>query len=134
MAWKKGDPNHPRRGNGAGKGEGWGGPAKGASTSRYVEGETQPMQGKSRTSEVVRSREERLAALKDKIFDLASSAEREETQLAAAIAYLNREEGLPIARQLTATTDENRLLRIEIVDATGDADSSSAAIPAADSD
>lgn len=26
MPWKKGDPNHPRRGNGAG----WGGPAKGA--------------------------------------------------------------------------------------------------------
>jgi hypothetical protein len=131
VAFKKGDPNNPRRGNGAG----WGGPAKGASTSRFGRGDDKlPMQGKAWTADVVREREARLAALKDKIFDLANTAEREETQLAAAVAYLNREEGLPVARQLTATTDEARLLRVEIIDATGDADSGPAAISAADPD
>lgn len=95
MAWKKGDPNHPRRGNGPGKGAGWGGEAKGASKSRFVEGELQPMQGKQGTAAVVQAREARLAMLKDHLFTLALEAEREETQLSATVAYLNREEGMP---------------------------------------
>lgn len=102
-----------RRGNGAGKGAGWGGPAKGAGT-RFAKGEAQPLQGKSNTAPVVSQREARIAALKDKLFALATDAAREETQLAAAVAYLNREEGLPVARQISATVDDARMV-VEIV-------------------
>jgi hypothetical protein len=109
MPWKKGDPNHPRRGKGAGKpggaGKGWGGEAKGASASRFTS-EPQPMQGKAWTADVVRDREARLALLKDHLFNLATSADRQETQLSAAVAYLNREEGMPIARSVTTTVDD----------------------------
>jgi hypothetical protein len=98
-----------RRGNGAGhgagKGEGWGGPAKGAGT-RFVAGEVQPLQGKGGTAPVVEKREDRLALLRDHIWNLALTAQREETQLAAATAYLDREEGKPIARTVTATVDD----------------------------
>jgi hypothetical protein len=104
-----------RIGNGAGKGAGWGGPAKGAGT-RFVKGQVQEGQGKGGTAPYVEKREERLAQLKDHLYTLAINAQREETQLAATVAFLNREEGMPVARQLTATTDEARLLRIEIVD------------------
>ena len=40
------------------------------------------------------------------ILDLAKNAEREETKLNAAKAYLDRVEGQPIARQVTATVDD----------------------------
>lgn len=108
-----------RRGNGVGKGHGWGGPAKGAGT-RFRKGEVVPGQGQGHTAPFVAAREERLAMLKDRIFQLALGAEREETQLAAAQAYLNREEGMPVARQITADASVQQVLRIEIVDEHGD--------------
>jgi hypothetical protein len=94
-----------RRGNGAGKGDGWGGPPKGEGT-RYVKGEVQPLQGKGNTAEVVAKREARLARMEDVIFDLAENAQREETQLAAAIAFRNQILGLPIARSINANVDD----------------------------
>ena len=48
----------------------------------------------------------RLDAVKNKIFDLAMNADRQETQLSAAVAFLNREEGTPIARSITVQTDD----------------------------
>jgi hypothetical protein len=94
-----------RRGNGPGKGDGWGGPPKGEGT-RYVKGEVQPLQGKGNTAPVVEKREERLALLRDRIWTLAFEADRQETQLAAANAYLDREEGKAIARTVTTTVDD----------------------------
>jgi hypothetical protein len=108
-----------RRGNGVGKGDGWGGPAKGPG-HRFVKGEVIEGQGKAHTAPYVAAREERLAMLKDRIFRLALEAQREETQLAAATAYLNREEGMPVARQITADATVEQVLRIEIVDEHGD--------------
>jgi hypothetical protein len=100
----------PRRvgngpGKGPGKGDGWGGPAKGAGT-RFVKGQVQDGQGQGRTAPYVEKREDRLAMLRDHIWNLAMTAQREETQLAAANAYLDREEGKPIARTVTATVDD----------------------------
>ena len=97
-----------RRGNGSGhasKGDGWGGPANGAGT-QYVAGEVQPLQGQGNTAAVVASREARIARVRDKIFDLAENAQREETQLSAAIAYLNQELGMPIQRSINANVDD----------------------------
>lgn len=42
-------------------------------------------------------REARLAQLKDHLADLGLNADRQETQVSAIVAYLNREEGLPVA-------------------------------------
>jgi hypothetical protein len=107
-----------RRGNGPAKGAGWGGPAKGASTSRIKAGpEGDAIRAMRWDPDKTVAREERIAALKAKLEDLAFNAEREETQLSAAVALLNREEGLPVARQISATVDSaEKVLRIEIVD------------------
>ena len=98
------------------KGEGWGGPAKGASTSRIKPGDPDGIQALSRDASVADRREARIAALKAKLEDLAFNAQREETQLSAAVALLNREEGMPVARQITADATVEQVLRIEIVD------------------
>jgi hypothetical protein len=52
------------------------------------------------------------------------------------VAYLNREEGLPVARQISATVDDAaKVLRIEIIDAGVDASpAGSPAVSAADND
>ncbi len=95
-----------RRGNGAG----WGGPARGASTSRIKPGDPDGIQTMSNDAEVKARAAQRVEALKDHLFGLATKAERQETQLAAAVAYLNRVEGMPIARTVTATVaDPNSL-------------------------
>ena len=95
-----------RRGNGAG----WGGPAKGASTSRIKPGDPDGIQAMSNDADVKARAQQRIEALKDHLFSLATGAQREETQLAAAVAYLNREQGMPIARTVTATVaDPNSL-------------------------
>jgi hypothetical protein len=93
-------------GKGPGKGDGWGGPAKGAGKPYFAKGETQEGQGRGHTAPYVEKREDRLAMLRDHIWNLAMTAQREETQLAAANAYLDREEGKPIARTVTATVDD----------------------------
>ena len=95
-----------RRGNGAGKGDGWGGPARGASASRILPGDPTGVQALSRDPDIASKREDRLQLLRDHMFHLALNAAREETQLAAASAYLDREEGKPIARTVTAAVDD----------------------------
>ena len=41
----------------------------------------------------------------EKLFSLVTAADRQETQLAAAVALLNRIDGMPIARNLNANVD-----------------------------
>lgn len=95
-----------RRGNGAG----WGGPARGASASRIKPGDPDGIQAMVNDPDVKAKAAARVEALKDHLFGLATGAERQETQLAAAVAYLNRVEGMPIARTVTATVaDPNSL-------------------------
>lgn len=92
-----------RRGNGPGKGEGWGGPAQGEGHT-FAPGD--PLAGKRLEPDAKAEREARIAKLRDHLFWLATNADRQETQLAAANAYLDREEGKPIARTVTATVDD----------------------------
>lgn len=87
------------KGNGPGKGAGWGGPAKGASTSRIKPGDPAGIQAMSNDADVKARAAARNAQLKEHIYQLALGAEREETQLSAAVAWLDRDEGKPMQRQ-----------------------------------
>jgi hypothetical protein len=101
--------------NGAGAGEGWGGPPKGASATRIVPGDPDGIQSMSNDPRILARGRIRLDHLRDKIYELALSAEREETQLAAANAYLNREEGTPVQRVVTASvTDPSQMTDEEL--------------------
>jgi len=100
-----------RRGNGPG----WGGPARGASTgggarNGFETGNTIGAGGgrgnKSEAGEAKRARDEKRAQkLKDALFTLATGAEREETRVRACEAWLNRHEGMPIAKQQISGPD-----------------------------
>ncbi len=104
------------KGNGPGKGDGWGGPAKGASTSRIKPGDPDGIQALSNDAEIKARRERRLALVEDKIFDLSQNAEREETQLTAAVAYRNQILGNPMQRQdVTSNGEKIAPLVVEIV-------------------
>lgn len=102
-------------GNGAGKGDGWGGPAKGAGGPPIKPGDPDGIQAMSNDPEVKAKAADRAEELKDHLYKLALKAERQETQLAATVAYLNRAEGMPIARTVTATVaDPNSLTDAEL--------------------
>lgn len=90
------------KGNGAGKGDGWGGPARGASASRIRPGDPEGIQAMSNDADVKAEAARRADELRDHLYHLALNAERQETQLAASVAFLNRAEGMPVARHLTA--------------------------------
>lgn len=85
-----------RRGNGPGKGDGWGGKAKGEGKKPGNKDAGRPKRDVAALIQA--AREERLAALKEHLLELAINADRQETQLAATTAYLDREEGKPVQR------------------------------------
>lgn len=120
-----------RRGNGAGKGDGLYGPAKG--TRVFEKGGPG---GPGVKPDLVAAKAERVERAKAKIFDLMENAQREETQLTAAIAFINQELGMPVQRQITANVDDvAKVLRIEIIDAGADAETAGAvAVSPADHD
>jgi hypothetical protein len=63
----------------------------------------------------------RAKRLRDHLAFLAENADRQETQIAATVAWLNRVEGLPIARNLNVNADGNEkidVIRRVIVDPT----------------
>lgn len=97
------------KGNGAGKGsqgEGWGGSAKGAGAKADALVPGQPAEKREQTAKKITGRIARVAALEDRLFNLAMSAEREETQVSAAAKLHAIYEGQPLARQLTAQVDD----------------------------
>lgn len=91
MAW----PAHMHR---PAKGAGWGGPAKGASASRIKPGDPDGIQAMSNDPDIKARQAKRAAKLHDHLYALATEAERQETQLAATIAFLDRAEGKPVSR------------------------------------
>jgi hypothetical protein len=94
-----------------GNGSGWGGPKRGESQTAGRVAEFQPM---SNDPEIAAARETRIAELKEHLYGLAKSAERQETQLAATVAYLNRELGTPAA-SLNARVDGEMGVTMQIV-------------------
>lgn len=91
---------------GAGGGDPWGGPARGASASRILPGDPDGIQRMSKDPDIKARNEARNVELKEHLYHLAKNAEREETQLSAAVAWLDRDEGKPIARSVTTTVDD----------------------------
>lgn len=108
-----------RTGNGAG----WGGPAKGAAPDRKPKTDFSAdtnAQGHSRATPDTRAalRREQAEQLKDMLHGLALSGESESARVQAATAFLNRVEGMPVARVETTVknpvemTDEERQAEI----------------------
>ena len=105
------------------KGAGRGGPARhptkefkksgepnvGAALVRDFDG-AQPGPGRGHVSSAGEDRRARDAArsevAQETLFSLVIGADRQETQLAAAVALLNRIDGMPIARNLNANVDD----------------------------
>jgi len=114
-----------RRGNGPGRGgtnphlgsqgQGWGGPAKGASGSRIKPGDPDGIQAMANDPDILARKAARSAELKDHLYRLATKADRQETQLAAAVAWLNREEGTPIARSINTNMAVAEMTDAELV-------------------
>lgn len=117
-----------RLGNGIGQGAGWGGPARGAGrggaaraytagcpTRRtFPGGQGDPGKRVARDEERA-SRAATADELRAHLSHLAFHAEREETQLSAAVALLNRIEGLPVARNVNLAVDDlSRLTDAEL--------------------
>lgn len=106
MAWPKTHPNYsPPRG--VGKGPGWGGPARGSGGDGRLYGPlTKDIRDKAvavrkdpiamaERRKFKRSQEERIDQLIGNLGDLALNADRQETQVSATIAALNRLDGMP---------------------------------------
>lgn len=98
-----------RRGNG-GMGVGWGGPANGPGSSApsFVDslenriGGVAPLDPQVRQSKAEREarRLEQAEAVKDEIYRIATKGVREADRVNAGVAFLNRVEGMPVARNL----------------------------------
>lgn len=99
-----------RRGNGAGKGDGWGGPAKGASTSRITKENAPLIQPLSHDAELKARRQAEAQDLLDHIRTLATTAKRQETQLTAAMAFVDRVLPKPAATTLVGGADGGPLI------------------------
>ena len=89
MTWPRKSPP-----NGAGKGDGWGGPAKGSAPRGAKQPPFQPG-NKAAAGTHDMSDMEKAAKLRAHLYTLATTAQREETQVSATIAFLNRVEGTP---------------------------------------
>ncbi len=96
-----------RYGNGAGQGDGWGGPAKGAgrgSPPLLIPGLDAAKRDRALTRQALK--EERTEDLEDLLYDLALNAERTETRITAAVRLHAIYNGSPVARQITASVDD----------------------------
>lgn len=104
-----------RHGNG-GKGQGWGGPAKGVSTAksfletgqRITNGHSDDVQ--ARVAEREARRRAQAEAVMDEIHRIAVSGAREGDRITAGVAFLNRVEGTPVQRTITTEVDDARLV------------------------
>lgn len=94
-----------RRGNGSGhdwgKGTGWGGPARGVG-SKLAKATPFTVGNRAAAGGHNLSRSQRRQALLNMLFNLARTADSEEVQLAAIVAWLNRVEGKPAAMMVHA--------------------------------
>lgn len=100
-----------RFGNGAGAGDGWGGPAKGRSVAKPRADASSLIPGQSADKRAISAANRQTDAeiaeeLRGIVLHLARYADRDETRLAAACKLLDRVEGLPVPRVVSAADDE----------------------------
>lgn len=91
MAWRGNGSGH-----GWGKGPGWGGPARGTGSKAAKAAPFVPSNCAA-IGEHDFSRSARRQELLDKLFVLARTADDDATRVSAAVAWLNRYEGKPVA-------------------------------------
>ena len=95
-----------RKGNGPGMGHGWGGQAKGKSASNAeMHAQFEPGNAVAVGPHDMSDRD-RIAALKDNLYDLAFHADNEATRVQASTHLLNRLDGMPIARNINVNADD----------------------------
>lgn len=101
-------------------GDGWGGPAKGpgngnprqnfaggGGNDRVMDSRASRAPGEPSKYATDKERAEaRARELKDHLYHLARRAEREETQVRATEAWLNRHEGMPVARNVNLNVND----------------------------
>ncbi len=114
-----------RRGNG-GMGVGWGGPANGPGSSApsFVDslenriGGVAPLDPQVRQSKAEREamRLEQAEAVKDEIYRIATNGVREADRVNAGVAFLNRIEGMPVARNLNLNGELGHLSDAELAE------------------
>ena len=110
-----------RHGNGQEQGAGWGGPARGAGTGGAAAAFTADSKTRHRrpggAGDPVKMEERRhqkqidaenAQLLKNHLLTLATKAEAEIVQVRATEAWLNRHEGMPVARNINLNTDDVR--------------------------
>src|SRR4051794_38042075 len=94
----------PTSGTRHGSGSGWGGDAKGAGTGgparAFATGNKEAAGHAGHDKPALQARAERIEALNDKLFVLAMTADKQETQMQAAVHLLNRLEGCPVQRNV----------------------------------
>lgn len=118
MAWGKNHPNYkPASGipaKGVGKGDGWGGPARGNAGDRPATptAHTDEMRAILKDPIAMAERKilreakaDRIEQMTEHLCELGLNAEREETQVSATVAALNRLAGLPVATNNNSNTE-----------------------------
>ena len=93
------------------QGTGWGGPAKGAGhgspAAPPVTGTRAGERKKATPAELVQERQARAQLLVDNLFNMAASKRYDPlTRIKATEAFLNREIGMPVARNLNLNMDD----------------------------
>ena len=94
-----------RRGNGPGQGAGWGGPSRGSGFKAAKAPRFAPA-NRAAAGLHDMSRSARRLELLDALFNLARTAENEDVQVSAAVAWLNRVEGKPIAQAVHVVVED----------------------------
>lgn len=107
-----------RHGNGGGGKAGWGGPAKGPGNGnpRKSFDENTPRPGRGHFSIAGEARVDResrhMEEMKEILYDAAHDAENETNRLLAAEKLMNRIEGMPIHKVLSAATDPTSMMNL----------------------
>lgn len=102
-------PKRPSSSKGAAKGSGgagWGGPAKGAGSKRAKAPAIRtPKNNRGKKYDLTAS--EKAAQVKEMLFSLATNKRQEGmTRIRAGEAWLNRHEGMPVARNVNINVDD----------------------------
>jgi hypothetical protein len=121
MAWKHNFKPPGGEGHGPANGDGFWGDKKGASKAarasfkpgNQAAAGTHTPKGQGRAAMTEKEKAEFARA---HIFGLITAGTHEMTQLRAAEAFLNRVEGMPVARNITATTDDLSVLNDTALD------------------
>lgn len=112
----------PAKGEGKGdaKGPGWGGPAKGPgngsppSPIQQAHAVRRDPEAMSLAALKTATREVRIAAVKEMLLGIVIDGTTEANKLAAIREFLNREEGLPVARNVNLNADDADKLTIVV--------------------